>query len=435
MNGRIYDPELGRFLSADPYVQVPEYSQNFNRYSYVLNNPLTYADPSGHKISGLWKALVMVVVAIVVTVVTAGTGLAAMVAYGTAYAAAAAGVGAGLATGLGFAAGLAAAGAVVGAITGGISAALDGGNFGDVLRGMAVGAVQGALAGPLHMTRGLVNIVGHGIVGGLSNMAMGGRFQDGFLSAAAGAATAVSGLTDPGSSPMGILGRTMVASIAGGTASAIGGGKFANGAMTAAVQHLVNAEALDALAGYAEKNRWTPERQNQILKHYLNLGLEGTNASIDNLKYALFVDDQNFRLWQQGVISLEEYQRIQANQYQTLEVAQYASALMDPNYKAPPSGSVTISGGAAAFGGGIQGGVVFDSDAHFRFFGGAGVSTPGPLFSMTYSKGMSPDPGWTTSTSVSYGIVGGYEGGGNVGIGTPGASLMKNRYFKLPFTK
>lgn len=29
MNGRIYDPELGRFLSPDPYVQIPEYSQNF----------------------------------------------------------------------------------------------------------------------------------------------------------------------------------------------------------------------------------------------------------------------------------------------------------------------------------------------------------------------------------------------------------------------
>jgi RHS repeat-associated protein len=47
MNGRIYDPELGRFLSPDPYVQIPEYSQNFNRYSYVLNNPLNATDPSG----------------------------------------------------------------------------------------------------------------------------------------------------------------------------------------------------------------------------------------------------------------------------------------------------------------------------------------------------------------------------------------------------
>jgi RHS repeat-associated protein len=37
MNGRIYDPELGRMRSPDPFVQVPEYSQNFNRYSYVRN--------------------------------------------------------------------------------------------------------------------------------------------------------------------------------------------------------------------------------------------------------------------------------------------------------------------------------------------------------------------------------------------------------------
>ncbi len=48
MNGRIYDPELGRMLSPDPFVQVPEYSQNFNRYSYVLNNPLNLTDPTGY---------------------------------------------------------------------------------------------------------------------------------------------------------------------------------------------------------------------------------------------------------------------------------------------------------------------------------------------------------------------------------------------------
>jgi len=47
MNGRMYDPILGRFLSADPFVQLPDLSQNFNRYSYVLNNPLRYTDPSG----------------------------------------------------------------------------------------------------------------------------------------------------------------------------------------------------------------------------------------------------------------------------------------------------------------------------------------------------------------------------------------------------
>lgn len=48
MNGRLYDPVLGRFLSPDNYVQMPDNSQCFNRYSYCLNNPLKYVDPSGN---------------------------------------------------------------------------------------------------------------------------------------------------------------------------------------------------------------------------------------------------------------------------------------------------------------------------------------------------------------------------------------------------
>ena len=47
MGGRMYDPVLGRFLSCDNFVQEPDNSQNFNRYSYCLNNPLRYTDPSG----------------------------------------------------------------------------------------------------------------------------------------------------------------------------------------------------------------------------------------------------------------------------------------------------------------------------------------------------------------------------------------------------
>ncbi|MDR1974708.1 MAG: FG-GAP-like repeat-containing protein [Bacteroidales bacterium] len=47
MNARLYDPITGRFLSPDPYVQSPLMSQNFNRYSYGLNNPLMYSDPNG----------------------------------------------------------------------------------------------------------------------------------------------------------------------------------------------------------------------------------------------------------------------------------------------------------------------------------------------------------------------------------------------------
>lgn len=47
MNARLYDPVLGRFLSPDPYVQMPDYSQNYNRYSYCMNNPLMYNDKTG----------------------------------------------------------------------------------------------------------------------------------------------------------------------------------------------------------------------------------------------------------------------------------------------------------------------------------------------------------------------------------------------------
>ncbi len=47
MKARLYDPVLGRFLSADPTVQFPNSTQGFNRYAYVNNNPLSFTDPSG----------------------------------------------------------------------------------------------------------------------------------------------------------------------------------------------------------------------------------------------------------------------------------------------------------------------------------------------------------------------------------------------------
>ena len=46
-NARLYDPVLGRFLAPDPLIQDPASTQNFNRYSYCLNNPLKYTDPEG----------------------------------------------------------------------------------------------------------------------------------------------------------------------------------------------------------------------------------------------------------------------------------------------------------------------------------------------------------------------------------------------------
>lgn len=47
MNGRIYDPLIARFMSADPFIQDPLHSQSYNRYSYVWNNPTNLTDPTG----------------------------------------------------------------------------------------------------------------------------------------------------------------------------------------------------------------------------------------------------------------------------------------------------------------------------------------------------------------------------------------------------
>ena len=56
MDGRMYDYTLGRFLSPDDYVQEPGSSQSYNRYTYCLNNPLKYSDPSGE----VWWAPIVI---------------------------------------------------------------------------------------------------------------------------------------------------------------------------------------------------------------------------------------------------------------------------------------------------------------------------------------------------------------------------------------
>ncbi|MFC1748566.1 RHS repeat-associated core domain-containing protein [Pseudomonadota bacterium] len=48
MNARLYDPMIGRFVSADPIIPDVYSSQSLNRYSYVYNNPFGYTDPSGN---------------------------------------------------------------------------------------------------------------------------------------------------------------------------------------------------------------------------------------------------------------------------------------------------------------------------------------------------------------------------------------------------
>ncbi len=65
MNGRIYDPLMGRFMSADPFIQAIDNLQSHNRYAYVMNNPLGYTDPSGYFLKKLFKKVAVRAIAAV----------------------------------------------------------------------------------------------------------------------------------------------------------------------------------------------------------------------------------------------------------------------------------------------------------------------------------------------------------------------------------
>ena len=155
MNARLYDPLLGRFLSPDPYVQAPEHTQSFNRYSYCMNNPLIYKDEDGE----FWWIIAAAAVGGVINVISNSGNIHnigdALGYFGVG--AVAGGVGA-VTGGIGFGVG----GAIGGALTGLVSGAsagfiLGGGNtlvsgnyngFWDAaLTGMAWGAGSGALLG------------------------------------------------------------------------------------------------------------------------------------------------------------------------------------------------------------------------------------------------------------------------------------------------
>ncbi len=58
MNGRIYDPTLGMFLSPDNNIQAPDIAHNYNRYSYALNNPTRYVDLNGEEIGAFGVILI-----------------------------------------------------------------------------------------------------------------------------------------------------------------------------------------------------------------------------------------------------------------------------------------------------------------------------------------------------------------------------------------
>ena len=62
MNGRMYDPALGTMLSPDNFVQNATGTQGFNRYSYAMNNPMLYIDPSGNFVEVVYIVAALILV-------------------------------------------------------------------------------------------------------------------------------------------------------------------------------------------------------------------------------------------------------------------------------------------------------------------------------------------------------------------------------------
>lgn len=213
MNGRAYDPVTARFLSADPTIQFPDNLQSYNRYSYVLNNPLAFTDPSGYglfkTIGRLWhNQYVRTALAITAAAVT---GQVWMAQFGSSFAF---------------------ANSIAGGFVGGL-----------VQTGNLNGAVHGAFSAGLFYGAGSINqgidslaggVATHAVAGCISAKVSGGNCGQQALAAGFGE------MAGPFTKDFGFVGNLVAHSVIGGTGSVLGGGKFANGAMTGAYGYLFN---------------------------------------------------------------------------------------------------------------------------------------------------------------------------------------------------
>ncbi len=217
MDGRMYDPVLGRFLSPDPIVQAPDFTQGLNRYTYCLNNPLSLVDPTGYSwLSDNWKSLVASCVGIAVSAITASgsaTLLNAVIA--------------------------GAAGGAASALTG---ALLNGSNIGQIAKSTFTGAFWGGVSAYFNFASAdpdlITQLFKHTITQGLYEGVQGGNVLHGMFMGLV--ASGGGHLIDKYASPLGRLGEISANATLSGTVDELGGGKFANGAVTGAFSIMFN---------------------------------------------------------------------------------------------------------------------------------------------------------------------------------------------------
>jgi len=242
MNARLYDPEIGRFIQADSMVE-PEATQGLNRYSYVLNNPLTFTDPTGQL---SFRQVVGLVVGIAFSV-WSGQLWAINNLWGS-FAAAVGG---------GFASSVIATGSLKAGLWGAVSAAAFWGIGTAFSKTYAV-----AKEGSTNMVEvvfrreasgsAVARIAAHAGAGGALADLQGGNFGSGFLSAGVtkwlSPAVSSIGMGDGERSFVDLAAQTVASATIGGTASAITGNGFGSGAQTAAFQYLFNQVVTQTLA-------------------------------------------------------------------------------------------------------------------------------------------------------------------------------------------
>jgi RHS repeat-associated protein len=230
MNGRIFDPGLGRFLQADPVIQAPDNTQSWNPYTYCLNNPLTYTDPTG-TISQSMRQFIAIVIVVVACITQQYWGLKGAAAFWYTVAA-------------GAAAGGVSTQSWQGALYGAFSAAMFygiGSYFKNAEWAQATAGDQ-AFSSNLSWGGYGAKVLAHGAAGGIMSRLQGGKFGSGF--AAAGVTEAFAPAIDSigGGQSSYATARVAAAAVVGGTASELSGGKFANGAITAAFSRAFNEE-------------------------------------------------------------------------------------------------------------------------------------------------------------------------------------------------
>ena len=269
MNGRVYDPRLGRFTSADPIVQFPHYSQSFNHYSYVLNNPLGYTDPSGYEVN----PFIVIKIALAVVLSYACNGVCAPEVWAWTF----------------------------GSI-GGIEATANGGNFGEVATAAFSSAALAYVGAEYGLSGGeftSIEALQFGVLGGITSVLQGGKFGHGFVAAGLGAAAgSIPGLEGTGFKAG--FTRVLVSSVVGGTISEITGGKFANGAAYGAFASIVAEGARattrqEGATGGTDGPRSTEERAD-IEAKIDSLNLDGQTMKADYLELADWGESQALKL-------------------------------------------------------------------------------------------------------------------------------------------